>query len=194
MFEMEEQNDAGWQLDAKVEEQDVSEAGLPEEAMVVEEQDVSEAELPEEAMVVEEQDVSEAELPEEAMVVEEQDVPEAELPEEAMEVEEQDVFEAELHEETTEVEIQEDTVETDAQDVSSKIEGTVKWFSNPKGYGFISREGGEDVFVHYSEIQGSGFRSLSAGERVEFKLKQSEKGPRAVEVRSLEAAIGTGWL
>ncbi|MGD8969164.1 MAG: cold-shock protein [Anaerolineae bacterium] len=74
------------------------------------------------------------------------------------------------------------------------MEGTVKWFSNPKGYGFISRDGGEDVFVHYSEIQGSGFRSLSAGERVEFVVKQSEKGPRAAEVRSLETSIGTGWL
>ncbi|MGD2177473.1 MAG: cold-shock protein [Anaerolineae bacterium] len=78
--------------------------------------------------------------------------------------------------------------------MGSRIEGTVKWFSNPKGYGFISREGGEDVFVHYSEIKGSGFRSLSAGERVEFTVTQSEKGPRAVEVRSLETSIGSGWL
>jgi CspA family cold shock protein len=78
--------------------------------------------------------------------------------------------------------------------MGSKIEGTVKWFSNPKGYGFISRDGGEDVFVHYSEIKGSGFRSLSAGERVEFTLKQSEKGPRAADVRSLEQSIGSGWL
>jgi CspA family cold shock protein len=110
------------------------------------------------------------------------------------EVEEQDFAEAELQEETAEVESQADIAETEVQETDSKIEGTVKWFSNPKGYGFISRDGGEDVFVHYSEIQGSGFRSLSAGERVEFVVKQSEKGPRAAEVRSLETSIGTGWL
>ncbi|MBS3784566.1 MAG: cold-shock protein [Anaerolineae bacterium] len=74
------------------------------------------------------------------------------------------------------------------------MEGTVKWFSNPKGYGFISREGGEDVFVHYSAIEGAGFRSLSAGERVEFVVKSSEKGPRADQVRSLETDVGSGWL
>jgi CspA family cold shock protein len=94
----------------------------------------------------------------------------------------------------TEVESPEDVTEAEADEAGSKIEGTVKWFSNPKGYGFISRDGGEDVFVHYSEIQGSGFRSLSAGERVEFTLKKSEKGPRAANVRSLEQSIGSGWL
>jgi len=50
------------------------------------------------------------------------------------------------------------------------------------------------VFVHYSEIQGSGFRSLSAGERVEFSVKESEKGPRAAAVRSLDTTVGAGWL
>jgi CspA family cold shock protein len=129
-----------------------------------------------------------------AVEVEGQDLAEAELQEETPEVEGQDLAEAELQEETPEVESEADTAETEVQDVDGKIEGTVKWFSNPKGYGFISRDGGEDVFVHYSEIQGSGFRSLSAGERVEFIVKQSEKGPRAAEVRSLETSIGTGWL
>jgi len=97
-------------------------------------------------------------------------------------------------EEAIAVEGEEDSAETAAQETGEKIEGTVKWFSNPKGYGFISREQGEDVFVHYSEIQGSGFRSLSAGERVEFVVRQSEKGPRAAQVRSLETSVGSGWL
>jgi CspA family cold shock protein len=118
-------------------------------------------------------------------------------------VEEQGVAAGEMEEETAEVEMQaqptepeaqEEPAETEAQETGERVEGTVKWFSNPKGYGFISREGGEDVFVHYSEIQGSGFRSLSAGERVEFTVRQSEKGPRAAEVRSLETTVGAGWL
>jgi CspA family cold shock protein len=118
-------------------------------------------------------------------------------------VEEQGVAASEVEEETVEVEVQgqptepeaqEEPAETEAQEAGERVEGTVKWFSNPKGYGFISREGGEDVFVHYSEIQGSGFRSLSAGERVEFTVRQSEKGPRAAEVRSLETTVGAGWL
>jgi CspA family cold shock protein len=115
--------------------------------------------------------------------------------------EEQSVAEAELEEETFEVQAEEEEgieVETEepgeAEESGEKIEGTVKWFSNPKGYGFISREGGEDVFVHYSAIQGSGFRSLSAGERVEFVVKPSDKGPRAAQVRSLESDFGSGWL
>ncbi len=82
----------------------------------------------------------------------------------------------------------------ESEETGEKVEGTVKWFSNPKGYGFISREEGEDVFVHYSAIQGAGFRSLSAGERVEFVVKSSEKGPRADQVRSLETDVGSGWL
>jgi CspA family cold shock protein len=93
---------------------------------------------------------------------------------------------------------QEEVVEAEesgeAEETGEKVEGTVKWFSNPKGYGFISREEGEDVFVHYSAIQGAGFRSLSAGERVEFVVKSSEKGPRADQVRSLETDVGSGWL
>jgi len=63
--------------------------------------------------------------------------------------------------------------------------GTIKWFNNSKGYGFISREGGEDVFVHYSAIEGEGFRSLSEGQQVEFTVEQGAKGPSAVAVRAL---------
>ena len=60
--------------------------------------------------------------------------------------------------------------------------GTVKWFNAEKGYGFISREVGADVFVHYSAIEGSGYRSLEEGARVEFDLVQGTKGPAAENV------------
>ncbi|MBP1720869.1 MAG: cold-shock protein [Deltaproteobacteria bacterium] len=63
--------------------------------------------------------------------------------------------------------------------------GTVKWFDNKKGYGFISRESGGDVFVHYSAIDGDGFRSLKEGDRVEFSIKQDNKGQAAAEVKRL---------
>lgn len=63
--------------------------------------------------------------------------------------------------------------------------GTVKWFNDKKGYGFISRESGEDVFVHYSSISGDGFRSLAEGERVMFSLKQDQKGQAAVDVQKV---------
>ena len=62
------------------------------------------------------------------------------------------------------------------------IEGTVKWFKDSKGFGFISREGGPDVFVHHSEIQGNGFKTLSEGDRVRFEVVDSPKGPRAAKV------------
>ena len=61
--------------------------------------------------------------------------------------------------------------------------GKVKWFNNAKGYGFIEQEGGKDVFVHYSAIEGSGYRSLEEGQPVEFEITQGPKGPQAANVR-----------
>jgi CspA family cold shock protein len=61
--------------------------------------------------------------------------------------------------------------------------GTVKWFNGQKGYGFIARDAGDDVFVHYSAINGEGFRDLTEGERVEFSVEQGPKGPSAVNVQ-----------
>jgi len=61
--------------------------------------------------------------------------------------------------------------------------GKVKWFNDAKGYGFISQENGPDVFVHYTAIEGSGFRSLSEGDSVEFEVTQGPKGPQASKVR-----------
>ncbi|MCL4425478.1 MAG: cold shock domain-containing protein [Firmicutes bacterium] len=60
--------------------------------------------------------------------------------------------------------------------------GKVKWFSNEKGYGFIEREDGGDVFVHYSAIQGEGFRTLTEGQRVQFDIVQGNRGPQAANV------------
>lgn len=65
------------------------------------------------------------------------------------------------------------------------INGTVKWFNAEKGFGFIAHEDGPDVFVHYSEIDGYGFRSLEENQPVQFELGQGPKGPRAVHVRVL---------
>ncbi len=62
------------------------------------------------------------------------------------------------------------------------IRGTVKWFSDSKGYGFIAREGGPDVFVHHSAIQAEGFKSLREGQEVDFEVTQDAKGPRADNV------------
>jgi CspA family cold shock protein len=69
--------------------------------------------------------------------------------------------------------------------MSDRIEGTVKWFNSGKGYGFIAREGGEDVFVHYSAITGDGFRNLEEGQRVEFNIVQGPKGLQAASVTIL---------
>ena len=63
------------------------------------------------------------------------------------------------------------------------MRGTVKWFSDQKGFGFISAEDGNDVFVHFSGIAGQGYRSLSEGQAVEFEVTQGQKGPQASNVR-----------
>ena len=60
--------------------------------------------------------------------------------------------------------------------------GVVKWFNEKKGYGFITQDNGQDIFVHYSQITGEGFRNLTAGERVAFEISQGEKGPHATNV------------
>jgi len=65
-------------------------------------------------------------------------------------------------------------------------QGTVKWFNGEKGYGFIAQDNGQaDVFVHYSEISGAGFRNLEEGQRVEFEIGQGNKGPQATAVRAV---------
>jgi CspA family cold shock protein len=66
-----------------------------------------------------------------------------------------------------------------------RITGKVKWFNNAKGYGFIEREGGSDVFVHYSAIQGNGFRALEEGQAVEFEIVDGPKGPQAGNVTKI---------
>ena len=67
--------------------------------------------------------------------------------------------------------------------------GTVKWFSPEKGYGFISQADGQDVFVHYSSIEGEGYRNLSEGENVEFELEDGPKGPHAMSVRRVAVSV-----
>lgn len=66
--------------------------------------------------------------------------------------------------------------------MAERTQGTVKWFNAEKGYGFIAREGGDDLFVHYSEIQGGGYRSLDEGATVEFEVTQGRKGLQASAV------------
>jgi CspA family cold shock protein len=69
--------------------------------------------------------------------------------------------------------------------------GTVKWFNAEKGFGFISQDEGGDVFVHYSGIEGGGFRALNEGERVQFEVVPGTKGPQAKSVRKLDTADTT---
>jgi len=64
--------------------------------------------------------------------------------------------------------------------------GTVKWFNNSKGYGFIEQDNGDELFVHFSGIKGQGFRTLQEGQAVEFNIEQDAKGPRAVDVTPVE--------
>jgi CspA family cold shock protein len=63
--------------------------------------------------------------------------------------------------------------------------GTVKWFDETKGYGFITGEDGTDIFVHYSSIQGSGFKSIAEGDAVSYEVEQGDKGPKAVNVEKV---------
>lgn len=69
--------------------------------------------------------------------------------------------------------------------MTDRMNGTVKWFNGAKGYGFIARESGDDVFVHYSSIQGGGYRNLEEGQQVEFEVEQGPKGPQAVNVTAV---------
>ncbi|MGD8780063.1 MAG: cold-shock protein [Ignavibacteria bacterium] len=70
--------------------------------------------------------------------------------------------------------------------MAERTTGTVKWFNSTKGFGFIQVEGNKDVFVHYSSIQGEGYRSLEEGQKVEFVMGEGEKGPVAQEVTLVE--------
>jgi CspA family cold shock protein len=69
--------------------------------------------------------------------------------------------------------------------MSDRIIGTVKWFNGDKGFGFIEREGGKDVFVHFSAISGDGYKNLQEGQKVEFNVEQGAKGPQASNVTVL---------
>jgi len=72
--------------------------------------------------------------------------------------------------------------------MSERVTGTVKWFNGAKGYGFIEREGGDDVFVHHSAIRAEGFRNLEEGQQVEFSVEQGPKGLQASDV-----VVQRGW-
>lgn len=71
----------------------------------------------------------------------------------------------------------------------AQYRGIVRWFNNSKGYGFLGREGGPDVFVHFSSIQGEGYKSLKEGEEVEYDVIQGEKGPQADQVSRQRRAV-----
>jgi CspA family cold shock protein len=75
--------------------------------------------------------------------------------------------------------------------MSERETGTVKWFSTEKGYGFIQREQGKDVFVHYSSIHGTGFKNLQEGQTVEFGVEENPRGPQAVNVTVLDSPTQT---
>jgi len=67
--------------------------------------------------------------------------------------------------------------------MAEKVQGTVKWFNSSKGYGFIQRKEGDDVFVHFQAIVGEGYKTLQEGQQVEFTVTQGQKGPQAQEVK-----------
>jgi CspA family cold shock protein len=79
--------------------------------------------------------------------------------------------------------------------MSEREVGTVKWFNESKGYGFIQRDGADDVFVHYTAIQMPGFKTLREGQRVEFAVEQGRKGLQAIDVRPAEPSgpVQYGW-
>ena len=77
--------------------------------------------------------------------------------------------------------------------VDQRITGTVKWFNNNKGYGFIQRENDSDVFVHYSSILGTGFKSLMEGQQVEFVVEEGIKGPQANDVLVVDQDTPFSW-
>lgn len=69
--------------------------------------------------------------------------------------------------------------------MSETMQGVVKWFSDQKGYGFITKEDGKDIFVHHSAIEGNGYKSLAEGDQVSFSIVQGQKGPAAADVRKI---------
>lgn len=71
----------------------------------------------------------------------------------------------------------------------AQYKGEIKWFNNAKGYGFVGHESGPDVFVHYSSIQADGYKSLNAGDQVQFDIIQGEKGPQADQVSRLASSL-----
>lgn len=68
--------------------------------------------------------------------------------------------------------------------MAERVTGTVKWFNSTKGFGFIQQDGGSDVFVHYSSISKSGYKTLEEGEKVEFSVEDGNRGPQAIDVQS----------